>query len=245
MRATLRLLVLLVPALTAHGSNPVPFLAPIVEQMERAQSEIGIPNHVTRDYQFGREGSARVDSDVSADVDFRTGTYTVKKLSGSGVGVQVVKRILEREVAIAASTQKSRLTAITRENYVFSYLGEAALDGQSYYLLRLDPSRPKQPELISGQVWVDKRSFLIRRIEGGVKSSSWWVKKVHVRLDFANPQGTWVLSGMEAVASVRYLGDRKLTSHMSSFSGQPANVTAKTAKHLKIAREGLAASVLK
>ena len=187
-----------------------------------------------------------MDSDVFADVDFRTGKYTVKKLSGSGAGVQIVKRILEQEVSIAASSQKSRLTAVTRENYVFSYLGETILDGQSYYLLRLDPKRPKQPELISGQVWVDKQSFLIRRIEGGVKSSSWWVKTIHVRLDFASPRGMWVLNGMEAVASVRYLGDRKLTSQMSSFSSEAASVVAaKSAKRVRIARRSLAVSALK
>jgi len=62
--------------------------------MEWAQSEISIPDHVTRDYRFGRQDSAKIDSDVFADVDFRTGKYTVKKLSGSGAGVQIVKRIL-------------------------------------------------------------------------------------------------------------------------------------------------------
>jgi hypothetical protein len=246
MRAITRMLLLLVLTVTAQGSNPAPSFTSIVEHMERAQSEIRIPNHVTRDYRFGRQDSAKVDSDVFADIDFRTGKYTVKKLSGSGAGVQVVKRILEQEVSIAASSQKSRLTAVTHENYVFSDLGETILDGQSYYLLRLDPKRPKQPELISGQVWVDKQSFLIRRIEGGVKSSSWWVKTIHVRLDFASPRGMWVLSGMEAVANVRYLGDRKLTSQMSSFSGEAASVVAaKSTKRVRIARGSLAVSVLK
>jgi hypothetical protein len=192
-------------------------LKPIVENMERAQSAISIPNHVVRDYQLSRPGSAKVDSDVIAEVDFRApGKYTVKKRSGSSVGEQVVKRILEHEVAIAVSSQKSRSAAVTQENYVFSYLGETVLDGQSYYLLHLDPKR-KQPELISGQAWVDKHSFLIRRIEGGVKSPSWWVKKIHVRFDFASPRGMWVLSSMEAVADVRYLGARKLTSHVLDY----------------------------
>ena len=95
-------------------------------------------------------------------------------------------------------------------------------------------------------MWVDQQSFLIRRIEGEVKSSSWWVKKIHIRLDFASPRGMWVLNGMEAVASVRYLGDRKLTSQMSSFSGEAASVVAaKSAKRVRIARRSLAVSVLK
>src|ERR1017187_152144 len=86
MRATIRMLLLVLLTVTAQGSNPASPLTSIVEHMERAQSGISIPNHVTRDYRFGRQGSAKVDSDVFADVDFRTGKYTVKKLSGSGAG---------------------------------------------------------------------------------------------------------------------------------------------------------------
>ena len=246
MRATIWMLLLVLLTVTAQAGNPPPSLTSIVEHMEQSHSKISVPDHVTRDYRFSRPDSAKVDSDVFAEVDFRTGKYTVKKLSGSGVGVQVVKRILEQEVSTAASGQKSRLTAITHDNYVFSYLGETILDGQSYYLLRLDPKRPKQGELISGQVWVNKQSFLIRRVDGGVKSSSWWVKKIHLRLDFASPRGMWVLSGMEAVANVRYLGNRKLTAQMSSFSGEAASVVgAKSAEDARIARGSLAVSVLK
>ena len=76
---------------------------------------------------------------------------------------------------------------MTRENYLFSYLGETVLDGQSYYLLRLDPRR-KQAELISGRAWVDKESFLIRRLEGTVKSPSIWVKTIRVQDQFRQAQ---------------------------------------------------------
>ena len=106
---------------------------------------------------------------------------------------------------------------MTRKNYAFSYLGNAVLEGHSYYLLSLDPKR-KQPELISGQAWVDKQSFLIRRIEGQIaKSPSWWVKKIHIELDFATTQRMWVLSSMEAVADVRCVGPQELTSHVLDY----------------------------
>jgi hypothetical protein len=220
----------LIPATFAQGSpNPAPpaQLTFIVENMERAQAGVSIPNHVKRDYRLSRANSARVDSEVIADIDFRApGKYTVEKRSGSGMGAQLVKRVLEHEVGIAVSSQKSRSAAVTRENYSFSYLGEAVLDGQSYYLLRLDPKR-KQPELISGQAWVDKQSFLIRRIEGTVKSPSMWVKKIQVRFDFDfdSPRKMWVLSNMEAVADVRFLGARKLTSHVMNY--EATSVVAK------------------
>ena len=193
--------------------------------MERAQAQVTIPNHIKRDYRLGRVNSARIDSEVIAEIDFRgPGKYNVEKRSGSTIGAQVVKRVVEHEVEVGASSQKSRSAAVTRENYLFTYLGEAALDGQSYYLLRLDPKR-KQPELLSGQAWVDKKSFLIRRLEGTVKSPSVWVKKVHVKFDFDSARGIWVLSNMEAVADVRFLGARKLTSHVMNYEAASAVAT--------------------
>jgi hypothetical protein len=130
-------------------------------------------------------------------------------------------------LTLAVSRQKSQAAAVTRENYVLSYLGETVLDGHSYYLLQLDPKR-KQPELIAGQVWVDKHSFLIRRIEGEMaKSPSWWVKKVHVRFDFASPRWVWIQSSMEAVADVRCVGPQKLTSHTLDYDA-PSLVAAKS-----------------
>lgn len=226
MRIILTMLLVLTATFAQGSSNSESALTSIiiVQKMERAQAEVSIPNHVKRDYRLSRANSPRVDSEVIAEIDFRApGKYIVEKRSGSSMGAQVVKRILGNEVGIAISSQKSRSVAVTQENYLFSYLGEAVLDGQSYYLLRLDPRR-KQPELISGQAWVDKQSFLIRRLEGTVKSPSMWVKKIHVRFDFDSPRGIWVLSNMEAVADVRFLGARKLTSHVMNY--EAASVVA-------------------
>jgi hypothetical protein len=230
---TLKLLLLLtvLPPMTFAQRRQTPTppaqLTFIVEKMERAQAQVKIPNHVKRDYRLSHANSATVDSEVIAEIDFRApGNYTIEKHSGSSLGAQLVKRVLEHEVAMAVSSQKSRSAAVTRENYLFGYLGEAVLDGQSYYLLRLDPKR-KQPELIAGQAWVDKQSFLIRRIEGNVKSPSVWVKKIHIRFDFNfdNPREMWVLANMEAVADVRFLGARKLTSQVLDY--ETASVVAK------------------
>lgn len=229
MRISLAMLLALSVTLARGSSNSESDLTStdltsIVQRMERAQAQVTIPNHIKRDYRLSRVNSARVDSEVIAEIDFRApGKYSVEKRSGSTIGAQVVKRVVEHEVEVGASSQKSRSAAITRENYLFSYVGEGVLDGRSYYLLRLDPKR-KQPELLSGQAWIDKKSFLIRRLEGTVKAPSLWVRKVHVQFDFDSPRGMWVLSHMEAVADVRFLGARKLTSHVMNY--EAASVVA-------------------
>jgi len=224
IRITLAVLLVLTVTLARGTSNSEPDLNSIVQKMERAQAQVSIPNHVRRDYRLSRVSSGKVDSEVIAEIDFRApGKYSVEKHSGSTMGAQVVKRVLEHEVSIGASSQKSRSVAVTRENYLFSYLGETALDGQSYYLLRLEPRR-KQAELISGRAWVDKESFLIRRLEGTVKSPSIWVKTIRVQFNFDTPKGIWVLSDMVAVADVRLLGARKLTSQVMNY--EAASVVA-------------------
>jgi hypothetical protein len=227
MRITLALLVILTVSLARGSSKSEVDLKWIVQKMELAQAEVSIPNHVRRDYRLSRVNSAKVDSEVVAELDFRApGKYSVERRSGSSMGAQVVKRVLEHEVGIGSSSQKARSAAVTGENYLFSYLGEAVLDGHSYYLLRLDPRRI-QPELMSGQAWIDEQSFLIRRLEGTVKSPSIWVKKIHVQFDFDGPKGIWVLNNMEAVADVRFLGARKLTSHVVNYWAVPSLVAGR------------------
>jgi hypothetical protein len=85
--------------------------------------------------------------------------------------------------------------------------------------------RTGKPKLILGQAWIDKQFLLIRRIEGNIaKSPSWLVRSVHIRFDFANSQGTWIQSSLEAVADIRWLGAQKLTSHVLDY--EAASVVA-------------------
>ena len=105
----------------------------------------------------------------------------------------------------------SRAT-IDNDNYSFGYLGEASLEGSPCYLLSLNPKR-KEIDLIRGTAWIDEHSFLVRRVEGQMeKTPSWLVKKVDLKIDFAEMEGTWLQTGMEAVADIRLLGSQTLKS---------------------------------
>lgn len=208
----------------------------IIDAVEKAQAGIRpqVSYQVVREYQlFGANGS-NPKSSVVAEVEFRppaSKDYRIQESSGSNRGEQVVRQILEHEVKAASQVNQSR-TALNRENYIFSYNGEATLDGRPCYVLGLKPKR-KEAELVSGQAWVDKNSFSVRQIEGELaKTPSWWLKKVHVRLTFADVSGTWLQTHMEAVADVRVVGSHTLTSRLLDYRG-PAEIASTVSIHHK------------
>ena len=203
------------------GSGILP-LASIIQGMEKAQSEVRpqTPYQLIREYRLFGAKSSGANSNVVAEVDFRPPSskdYNIQKSSGSSRGQQVVRRILDHEVEVAAKRNQARTDAVTSDNYDFTYIGETVLDGQPCYLLGLKPKR-KEKDLISGQAWVDKNSFLVRHIEGEIaKTPSWWLKRVRVKLAFADLEGTWLQTSMEAVADVRILGLHTLTSRILDY----------------------------
>jgi hypothetical protein len=210
------------PAVAQDSRGPgVPPITSIIERMERAQ--FGPPPHlpyqVLREYRLIGAKSSVSDSYVTAEVNFRPPTskdYKIQNASGSKRGEQVVRRVLDHEVQASSNGSQTR-TGLTRENYDFTYAGEAVLDGQPCYLLELKPKR-KENDLILGKAWLDKQSFFVRRIEGELaKTPSWWLKRVRVNLVFAEFEGTWLQTSMEAVADVRIVGLHTLTSRIVDY----------------------------
>ena len=198
-------------------------LETVVHSMERAQSGIQMARHVTSEYHLGSPDSISSDSEVVAEVDFTSpGKYSIHRRSGGVRAEYIVKNVVQHEIEIANSAKKSQTTALNRRNYDFQYLGQAVLDGHACHLLRIIPRR-QQSELIIGRAWIDKDSFLVRKIEGDLaKSPSWWVKNVHVDLSFASFEGVWIRTNTRAVADVRYFGAQELTSRVLNYTAAPS-----------------------
>jgi len=196
-------------------------LTAIVEAVEKTRVAIRPqPSYqVIREYRLFGANRSSADSDVVAQVDFMPPArkeYRIRSWRGSDRGPQVVRRVLEHEVEAASNSNQAR-SALTIDNYDFTYLGEVILDGQPCYLLGLKPRR-SEPDLVSGQVWVDKHTFLARQVEGeAARTPSWWLKKIHIKLTFAEVDGTWLQTSMEAVADVRMMGPHTLKSHMLDY----------------------------
>jgi hypothetical protein len=201
----------------------------ILGGMEKAQSDTrpDIPYWLTREYRLSAADSGKVASDVVAEISFvppANKTYAIQKRTGSSRGEEVVRRVLDHEMQLTAHGHDPGAAAVNSQNYRFIYLGETASDGHICYLLRMNPLR-KQKDLLSGVAWVDKQSFLIRRIEGEMaKLPSWWLKKVRVTIQFADVRGMWLQTRMEAVAEVRFFGNHILTSQLLEY--RPGHLTA-------------------
>jgi len=190
--------------------------------MEKAQSAVRpqVSYQIIREYRLFGAQDSKANSEVVAEVNFRPPAfkdYRIQRSSGSSRGQQLVRRVLDHEVEANSNKASS---AITRDNYNFRYLGEATVDGHSCYLLGLEPKR-KEKDLLSGNVWIDKHSFLLRQVEGEAeKTPSWWLKQVRVKLVFADLDGIWVQTSMEATADVRLVGTHTLTSHLLDYRKQ-------------------------
>jgi hypothetical protein len=198
-------------------------LSTIIDGMEKAQAAARpqVSYQVIREYRLFGANNSKANSDVVVQVDFRppaSAKYRIQKSSGSDRGQQVVKRVLDHEVEAASKGIQAR-SALTRDNYEFTYIGETVLDGQPCYRLGLK-ARRNDKDLISGEAWVDKNSFFVLQVEGDLaKTPSWWLRRVHVRLGFAELEGTWLQTSMEAVADVRIVGLHTLTSQILDHRG--------------------------
>lgn len=173
---------------------------------------------VTREYSLYGSDEQNANSQVVAEVNFvppTTKDYRILESKGSSRGEGVVRRLLDRERKAAADGNAPG--AFTSENYNFSLLGAEKLDQHDCYVLRLQP-KSKATNLIDGRAWVDKDTYLVRRVDGELaKLPSWWLKSVHVTLNFSEVDGMWLQSSTRAVAEVRVFGRHTFLSHDVSY----------------------------
>jgi hypothetical protein len=194
----------------------LPDLNPILQRMEDilhrdpAQSR---QYEVTREYKVFRGYDKQSTSEVIAQIDFvppDVKTYKIIQASGNSTGERIIREILDRETD---STKKKPSSEISRTNYDFVFLRRQNFGIVPEYVLGIFPKR-KEKNLLRGQIWVDASTFRIRRIEGvPVKSPSFWLKDIHISLQFAELGGMWVPVTFDSIATVRFLGKYTLAGH--------------------------------
>jgi len=200
-----------VPSSTAEIESPD--LNLIVQRLEDVQHQDPTqsrPYQVTREYKVFRGDDKQPTSEVMAQINFippDSKTYKITQARGNSRGAKMVRELLDRETE---SAKKRRGSEITRTNYDFVFLRHENFGVVPEYVLRIVPKR-KDRYLLRGQIWVDASTFHIRRIEGvPAKSPSFWIKDIHITLQYAELNGMWIPVSFDAIAMVRLLGQYTL-----------------------------------
>jgi len=132
-----------------------------------------------------------------------TKTFKIIHAQGNDLGKKIVTAILVQEVA---STKDGGRGEISRANYNFTFLRTQNFGALPEYVLHIIPKR-KDRGLLLGDIWVDAETHLIRQIVGvPLKSPSFWVKDLHITVQFASLDGRWLPVSFDATANLRLLG---------------------------------------
>ena len=191
----------------------IPDLNLILQRMEDilhrdpAQS---LPYEVTREYKVFRGYDKQSTSEVIAQIDFvppDVKTYKIIQATGNSLGEKMVRELLDLE---AEAAKKGHSSEMSRANYDFVYLRRENFGVVPEYVLGIIPKR-KDKYLLRGQIWVDATTLRIRRVEGvPAKSPSFWLKNIHIALQFAPLGGALVPVSFDAIATVRFFGQYTL-----------------------------------
>ncbi len=128
------------------------------------------------------------------------------KFTGDGfVKSNVITRLLQSEVEHVSKGEGAQ-TAISPDNYKFSYKGTEQVGSEPTYVFEVKP-RQKRPGLFKGKIYLDVFTGGLRRAEGViVKSPSFWVKKIEFVQEYAD-FGTFTFPvHLHSVASTRLIG---------------------------------------
>lgn len=217
--AALLLVVLFAQAAVAadqiNATQERPDLATLIKRISEAQLDNRLRTRaysVTREYKVFGADANRPRTEVVAKVNFlppNVKSYDIDQSTG-GMGEKVIRHILDHEVDAA---RDSKDVLVNAQNYNFDLLSDDVMAGQSCYKLRITPNHERK-DLLKATLWVDRDSYHILRVEGEpAKSPSFWVKDVHLVLEFGEVSGMWLQTETHAMAHLRFGGEYKITSH--------------------------------
>ena len=196
-------------SVAADAQASAPNLNLILQSLERAEQQNPArlrPHEISREYKGFREDDTRPTSEVTAQVSFtppNRKTFTITRASGNPRGERIVRALLEQETEPATGGFNRD---ISRTNYEFVFLRQEKFGLIPEYVLHIVPKR-REKGLILGQIWVDAKTFRIRRIEGvPARSPSIWIKDIHITLQYAEVNEMWICVSLDAIATVRLLG---------------------------------------
>lgn len=154
------------------------------------------------------------DAEMVVNVSFRapnTKEFTVVSQTGSKFVIDhVFRKLLEGEQE-ASNEENRRQTALTTDNYDFTFAGYEVTPDGAQYVLNLVP-KTKNRFLYRGKIWVDAKDFAVVRIEGEpAKNPSLWIKKTEVEHRYVKVNDFWLPADNHTESMIR-LGGRAILS---------------------------------
>jgi hypothetical protein len=172
----------------------------------------------TRVYRMEYHGFAGSrDAEMIVKVNFQaphSKQFTIVSQSGSKFIVDhIFKKLLESEQD-AASEENRRHTALSAENYNFTFADYESTPQGAQYVLNLLP-KTSNKYLYRGKIWIDAKDFAVVRIEAEpAKNPSLWIKKTEVQHKYIKVDDFWLPSenhtesllrmGGKAILSIEY-----------------------------------------
>lgn len=148
----------------------------------------------------------------------------VKFVGDSFVKTNIIVKLLQSEVDHVEKGE-SATTAITAENYKFSFKGTQRINGITAYEYHIKP-RKKRPGLFKGKIYLETTTGHIVRAEGTlVKSPSVFVKKVTFTQDYEDVAGFSLPAHMHSVSDTRLFGKAILDIDHSDYVAHPLQAT--------------------
>ena len=143
-------------------------------------------------------------------------TFRVMEHQGSAYLLKhVIQPVLEAE-RVSAQKGIRELTEISRQNYEFR---QAGFDEEAF-VFEATPRKPHRYQF-QGRIWVDARTFAIRRVEGmPAVPPSFWVKRTDFAREYRQYGQFWLPAEHHSRAQVRIVGDSMLQIDYGTY-GMP------------------------
>lgn len=143
--------------------------------------------------------------------------FTIVSQSGSKFLLQrVLLRLLDSESEAVQDNNRVR-TALTPQNYSFSFLGLEDGPNGSLYVLKVVP-KVRNKFLYRGKIWIDPQDFAIVQIEGEPATNpSWWIRRTQIRHKYAKLGQFWLPVHNQSVSQVRMGGKAVLTIEYDNY----------------------------
>ena len=220
--ATLAASAQVTPSSTELQSPDLNLIVQRLEDVQHQNPAESRPYELTREYKVFHGNDQQPTSEVMALVNFvppDIKTYKIIEARGNSRGEKMVRELLDREIDAAKTGYSSD---ITRTNYDFVFLRRENFGDVPEYVLGILPKR-KDKSLLRGQIWVDASTFRIRRVEGvPAKNPSFWLKNIHITLQFAQLGGMWVPVTFDAIATIRLFGEYTLAGLNIRYFASPS-----------------------